>query len=141
MRRRATGAIYNACSDDTALEALVDVGAASALALHLKATHIQPVSLKALERLCLISAVAREDATNALPDGELTQRLADLLTLRLRLCCRRCNKGARVKADTASPNPNHAIGYLYQSAESLEWPDDSIVYYTALRLSRGAPSV
>ena len=142
VRRRATGAIYNACADDTALEALVDVGAASALALHLKTTPIQPVSLKALERLCLISAVAREDATNALPDGELTQRLADLLTSSSEAgaAAAAAIKAHASKLITAfSKSESRHWLPVSERREPIEWPDDSIVYYTGVALEPWGP--
>lgn len=96
VRRRAAGAVCNACSMDAALSVLADAGAAAALAKHLAppytvSTDTPPakaaaaasaalsVSLRALERLCVASATAREEASAALPEGKLLSYLADQL--------------------------------------------------------------
>ena len=91
IRRRAAGAICNASASEAALVALVDAGAAGALVRTLiihpdPPTRMRsypppvPASLRALERLCVASAAAREDACEAVEPGQLLSWLAGFMS-------------------------------------------------------------
>lgn len=143
-RRRAAGAVCNAAAHLDTLAVLVDAGAPTALATALSAPLAPAPAgsppavhapLRALERLCAISATAREQADEAMPHGALLSRLAEELSgahaptraLASRLVATLSRSEARHWLPVEARRPKRT------------WPHDSIVYYTGVALEPWGP--
>ena len=150
VRRRACGAIANAAACNAALGVLVDVGAAASIARHLDSPYAPRetapsaaasaalgVSLRALERLCLVSAIAREDVRHSLPEFGSLSLLADQLS------SPRCPAAARASASRilaalSRSESRHWLPTASRAAPRV-WPPRSIAYYTGVALESWGP--
>ena len=155
VRRRAAGAVCNASADDDALDLLVECGAAGALALHLlpsggaacasaAAAASSPAeqaarhaSLRALERLCRVSATAREQAAAAMPEAApLLSQLAALLQTSGHAPTRAL--ASRTVASLSRSESRHWRPAA-ERPPPRAWPPSSLVYYTGVALEPWGP--
>ena len=137
--RRAAGALCNA-STGAGLDTVVAAGTAAALAVHIDtldgaSSPTLPVALRTLERLCVASAVAREEAADALPTGRLLTCLADHLSA--------SNAQVRASASRVVGSLSRAESRHWKPALQRRprrvWPRGSIVYYTGVALEPWGP--
>jgi len=93
------------------------------------------VTLRALERLCTVSAVAREQAVSALPSGALLSRLAELLSA--------AHAPTRTTASRLVAALSRSESRHWRRPEQRPprrvWPSDSIVYYTGVAIEPWGP--
>ena len=145
VRRRAAGAVCNASANEDAMGALIDAGAAAALASLLPSSVPASlhVPLRALERLCTVSARAREQAEGALPDGALLSCLADLLSMVGTTAQTGPPAQARTSASRIVAAFSRSEARHWQPASARPparaWPPASVVYYTGVALEPWGP--
>ena len=144
VSRRAAGALCNACADDEALAAIVNAGAPAALSRCIHAAHESaavppaalPVYVRTLERMCSVSASAREQAAAALPEGELLSTIAQLLASHSHASTRAC--ASKLVAAFSLSESRHWKPPM-ERLPPRQWPVDSIVYYTGVALEAWGP--